>query len=77
MDFGITFKSDLDVRREVKLARQAEAESRATELGQELDGWLASLPTTVLNETGSVDGHALDLLPEMVARYAPRKEAIP
>jgi probable F420-dependent oxidoreductase len=25
MDFGITFKSDLDVRREVKLARQADA----------------------------------------------------
>lgn len=25
MDFGITFKSDLDVRREVKLAMQAEA----------------------------------------------------
>lgn len=28
-------------------------------------------PTTVLNEAGTVDGHALDLLPEMIARYAP------
>lgn len=26
-------------------------------------------PTTVLNERGTVDGHALGLLPEMVARY--------
>jgi len=26
-------------------------------------------PTTVLNERGTVDGHALDLLPEMIARY--------
>ena len=26
-------------------------------------------PTTVLNERGTVDGHALALLPEMVARY--------
>ncbi len=31
----------------------------------------AELPSTVLNERGAVDGHALDLLPEMVARYAP------
>jgi GT2 family glycosyltransferase len=28
------------------------------------------LPSTVLNDEGSVDGHALDLLPEMVERYA-------
>lgn len=27
--------------------------------------------TTVLNDRGTVDGHALDLLPEMVARYVP------
>lgn len=27
--------------------------------------------TTVLNQAGTVDGHALDLLPEMVARFAP------
>jgi glycosyltransferase involved in cell wall biosynthesis len=31
----------------------------------------AQVPTTVLNEAGSVDGHALDLLPEMLARFAP------
>lgn len=31
----------------------------------------AQEPTTVLNEGGRVDGHALDLLPAMVARYAP------
>ncbi len=30
----------------------------------------AELPSTVLNENGTVDGHALDLLPEMVRRYA-------
>lgn len=29
------------------------------------------LPSTVLNEAGSVDGHALDLLPELVERFAP------
>ncbi len=28
------------------------------------------LPSTVLNAAGTVDGHALDLLPEMVRRYA-------
>ncbi len=27
--------------------------------------------TTVLNETGTMNAHALDLLPAMVARYAP------
>ncbi len=31
----------------------------------------AEVPTTILNAAGTVDGHALDLLPEMVARYAP------
>src|SRR5215212_2573004 len=30
----------------------------------------SQVPTTVLNDRGSVDGHALDLLPEMVERYA-------
>lgn len=30
----------------------------------------AELPSTVLNESGTVDGHAIDLLPEMVARYS-------
>jgi Glycosyl transferase family 2 len=31
----------------------------------------AEVPSTVLNPEGRVDGHALDLLPEMVRRYAP------
>ena len=31
----------------------------------------AEVPSTVLNDAGRVDGHALELLPEMVARYAP------
>ena len=30
----------------------------------------AEVPTTVLNDAGTVDGHALDLLPEMIERYA-------
>ncbi len=33
--------------------------------------WYAQVPTTVLNDAGTVDGHALDLLPEMVERYIP------
>jgi hypothetical protein len=32
--------------------------------------YYAQVPTTVLNAAGTVDGHALELLPEMVARYA-------
>ena len=31
----------------------------------------AEVPSTVLNDVGRVDGHALALLPEFVARYAP------
>jgi GT2 family glycosyltransferase len=31
----------------------------------------AEVPSTVLNPAGTVDGHALDLLPEMVQRYGP------
>ncbi len=31
----------------------------------------SEVPSTVLNPDGKVDGHALDLLGEMVARYAP------
>jgi hypothetical protein len=31
----------------------------------------AEVPSTVLNPAGTVDGHALALLPEMVERYAP------
>lgn len=34
----------------------------------------SEVPTTVLNAAGTVDGHALDLLPEMVARFAPSPE---
>lgn len=33
--------------------------------------YFSELPSTVLNEQGTVDGHALDLLPEMIAKYAP------
>ena len=32
--------------------------------------YYSQVPTTVLNDAGGVDGHALDLLPEMVRRYA-------
>jgi len=31
----------------------------------------SEMPSTVLNERGTVDGHALSLLPEMIERYAP------
>ncbi len=31
--------------------------------------WYSQVETTVLNDAGTVDGHALDLLPDMVARY--------
>ena len=33
--------------------------------------YYSQVPSTTLNAAGTVDGHALDLLPEMVARYAP------
>ncbi len=33
--------------------------------------YYAQVPTTVLNDAGTVDGHALELLSEMVERYAP------
>jgi GT2 family glycosyltransferase len=36
----------------------------------------AEMPSTVLNPAGTVDGHALDLLPEMVERYAPETVGI-
>jgi glycosyltransferase involved in cell wall biosynthesis len=32
--------------------------------------YYSQVPTTVLNQAGIVDGHALDLLPEMVDRFA-------
>src|SRR5437588_9864786 len=34
--------------------------------------YFSQVPTTVLNAAGTVDGHALDLLAEMVERYAPQ-----
>ncbi len=37
--------------------------------------YYSELPSTVLNERGSVDGHALKLLPEMIRRYAPAARA--
>ena len=33
--------------------------------------YFSEIPSTVLNEKGSVDGHALDLLDEMIDQYAP------
>jgi GT2 family glycosyltransferase len=36
--------------------------------------YYAQLPSTVLNQEGTVDGHALDLLPALVERYGLRKE---
>lgn len=33
--------------------------------------YYSQVPTTVLNDAGTIDGHALELLPEMIARYAP------
>ena len=41
--------------------------------------YYSQVPTTVLNDRGSVDGHALDLLPEMVERYitAPAAQLVP
>ena len=38
--------------------------------------YYAQVPTTVLNAAGSVDGHALELLPEMIARYAPESQPV-
>ncbi len=38
--------------------------------------YYAEVPSTVLNAAGTVDGHALELLPEMIAQYAPNSEQI-
>jgi len=35
----------------------------------------SELPSTVLNDRGTVDGHALSLLPEMIERFAPETGA--
>ncbi len=37
----------------------------------------AELPSTVLNEAGSVDGHALSLLPEMIEKLSQNRETGP
>ncbi len=37
----------------------------------------SEVQSTVLNDAGTVDGHALDLLPEMVQRYCPEGGAVP
>jgi hypothetical protein len=39
--------------------------------------YYSQVSTTVLNDAGTVDGHALSLLPEMVARYASTSEMTP
>jgi len=36
----------------------------------------SELDSTVLNDRGSVDGHALDLLPEMIERYCARNPSL-
>ncbi len=38
--------------------------------------YYAEVPSTVLNAAGTVDGHALELLPEMIAQYAPGSEQL-
>lgn len=39
--------------------------------------YYSQVPTTVLNDAGTVDGHALDLLPEMIERYASSVKSTP
>lgn len=38
--------------------------------------YYSQVPSTVLNEAGTVDGHALDLLAEMIERFAPETSEI-
>jgi hypothetical protein len=38
--------------------------------------YYAQVPTTVLNTAGGVDGHALELLSEMIARYTPETQPV-
>jgi glycosyltransferase involved in cell wall biosynthesis len=38
--------------------------------------YYSQVPTTVLNDAGTVNGHALALLPEMVERYAPGRAEV-
>jgi len=46
---------------------------RATEIAvlREVTTYYSQVPTTVLNNVGTVDGHALDLLAGMIERYVP------
>jgi GT2 family glycosyltransferase len=39
--------------------------------------YYSQVPTTVLNDAGTVDGHALELLPEMITRYVPTGRTTP
>jgi GT2 family glycosyltransferase len=39
--------------------------------------YFSEMPSTVLNEAGTVDGHALELLDEMIERYAPEPRPEP
>ena len=39
--------------------------------------YYSQVPTTVLNDAGTVDGHALDLLQEMIERYASSVKSTP
>ncbi len=39
--------------------------------------YYSQVPTTVLNDAGTVDGHALDLLSEMIERYASSVKSTP
>ena len=39
--------------------------------------YFSEIPSSVLNSQGGIEGHALDLLPEMVARYAPQDDPTP
>lgn len=39
--------------------------------------YFSEMPTTVFNAAGRIDQHALSLLPEMIARYAPGTELPP
>ncbi len=38
--------------------------------------YYSQVPSTVLNKSGTVDGHALDLLAEMIERYAPETQRV-
>jgi hypothetical protein len=39
--------------------------------------YYSQVQTTVLNEQGTIEGHALDLLPELIEKYAPESHGMP